>query len=127
MTYSREKCRTDGRTGGQTDNGDFIGPSLERESKKGGTVYSAVFRWKESPWNIFNIVEDIVNIADYCHWRHDCKNDTLQTERKTNLTANLTHLVDIHLELDTLLLTTIIFNSIRVFLPLSRRDVFKEN
>ena len=44
MTYSREKCRTDGRTDGQTDNGDFIGPSLGRESKKGGTVYSAVFR-----------------------------------------------------------------------------------
>ena len=33
MTYSWEKCRTDGQTDGLTDNGDFTGPSVGRGSK----------------------------------------------------------------------------------------------
>ena len=34
ITYSWEKCRTDGRTDRRTDNGDFIGPSVGRGSNK---------------------------------------------------------------------------------------------
>ena len=34
MSYSLEKCRTDGETDGQRDNGCFIGPTVGRGSKK---------------------------------------------------------------------------------------------
>ena len=35
MAHSWEKRRTEGRTDWQTDNGDFIGPSVRRSSDKG--------------------------------------------------------------------------------------------